>query len=554
MAAGDLRDLTPEEQEILDGKARKGGTGSMRDLTPEEAKALAGTAAAAGVPGVEFNRESVIDAAKQVATLPSRLPGMAMRFPAEIANLLAPAAGYAGSAIADVASSYDQAANQQAMRDLTAGNSLSRYEERYLPQPKTPLGEYARTASDMAGQAATMPGKILANLGIGAASGVASEGAGRYARENDPANEALYRGIAPLVVGGVSALKPNRDARKAASRLVPSLDDLGDASKANRATAAATSATLDPSKVSKGIGNIRKGLQYRNDATPEFQNFDNLLAGKQSDFAPLPQRPALDPRPQPPAKAPVTLDDIDNLRKQLGGIAQSSPNSNVRTAARAAKEQIDDLVSSQNALTGNATEAARQLRLARANEAAKFRAENVAGRIETGELNAASQASMRNADTTGKQALKTLIKPKKGSLRTEAKMAGMDPAEIKQLERVVYGTTLGNIAQKLGTNTLTHGALGAGGATMALTTGNPLWLLPAVGSYSAKKLSGAMTKKQERILDELVRSRSPAAYENMRRVTAPPRRLNAGTTGGILGLRGATYPPLLQADELEGED
>jgi hypothetical protein len=301
--------------------------------------------------------------------------------------------------------------------------------------------------------------------------------------------------------------------------------------------------TYDPAAISKGIAGIGRSLE--DDFGSNIPNTLKLLTEKETKFAPGPPHPALDPRPAPLGKAPVDLDELQTLRKQLGR-PNTDPTEGL--AARQAQGQLDDLlagIDSRHVLSGDAAAATAKLGEARDYWSAMKRAEIVGGRLDLGDLNLHKGGTGTNVNAD-RQAIGALVRPNmKGEI--PAKKFGFNEPEIAQANKVARGEWWDNALRKVGGGVFGHGVVGGIGLTEYMRTGDPEWLVPYATTSGLRGISRGITKSRLRGLDEMVRSRSPAGPFKYN-VTAPPERLKTGYTGALLGL------PAVQRQLLDNED
>jgi hypothetical protein len=260
----------------------------------------------------------------------------------------------------------------------------------------------------------------------------------------------------------------------------------------------------------------------------------------------------------------MTAGNLENARQELVQASQNATNRREAVAARAAINHLDDFaanVSPSDVLRGDAAAARQLYQNARGNWAAASRADTVGGKIELGELNAATANSGHNIDNATKQAIKQLIRPDNRG-RTIAEKMGYSPDEIARMNRVARGTFTGNLSRFI-----SHIFGGGGGLGSFLTAGvggfaaGPAGVaLPAVG-FAAKALSNNSTVRQARLLDEMVRSRSPLAQVGL--LANPRVASNTGTLSALSGLLAARQsnmqpglpnafrPPLLSGSRIQ---
>jgi len=207
----------------------------------------------------------------------------------------------------------------------------------------------------------------------------------------------------------------------------------------------------------------------------------------------------------PPPEAVVTVSNLETLRRSLGHAAKDFTNPTEQLAAKRALADLSDYMAtipSQDVIRGPAAEASQLLKNATGNYAASKRSQQLTEAVESADLNAAAANSGQNIGNATRQRIKSI-------LASDKKSAGYSPEELAQMEAVVRGTRTGNTARIVGNLLGGGGGLGsvvsaAAGAAVA----PPLAALPIVG-YGMKKLSDASVQRQIRLLDEMVRKRSP---------------------------------------------
>jgi hypothetical protein len=262
---------------------------------------------------------------------------------------------------------------------------------------------------------------------------------------------------------------------------------------------------------------------------------------------------ALDDLKASAAKGGITTQKFDAIRQELVSGTQSADGS-VRRAAHLAIDGLDDFLAElkpTQVSKGNAQLASELFKEARANHAATKRLEALGGKLDLGDLNAATANSGQNKDNAIRQAIKQLIRPDKYG-KTQAQKMGFNAEEIAQMNKIARGTSLGNLVRaggNLAGGGLGLGALAAGGVGYYAAGGPEGAALPLAG-FLLKKGGNALTMRQARKLESLVASRSPEA----RRISAlkaaisgPPKKgtdrlpglLSSGLgvgSGGLLGL------------------
>jgi hypothetical protein len=213
----------------------------------------------------------------------------------------------------------------------------------------------------------------------------------------------------------------------------------------------------------------------------------------------------------PPAEAvSATIGNIDTARQALGHIAgDHSYSATDRKAAEIGKRHIDEYLSSVAApdvLAGDAASAAKSLKDAQGNYAAKMRSEQITGAQDIAEGNAAAANSGRNIDNAYRQRFNSILKSDKQSY-------GFSPEELARMESIRNGTLTGN-TMRLAGNLMG----GGGGFGAAMTAGvgamyNPMLAATPIAGALLKKGADFSTLRQIKALDEAARLRSPMGQE-----------------------------------------
>jgi hypothetical protein len=238
----------------------------------------------------------------------------------------------------------------------------------------------------------------------------------------------------------------------------------------------------------------------------------------------------------PPEGSVVTVTSLDAARKTLNRIAGNYNNPHDQEAARRVIERIDDFIQAGGearpvagapaAPAGGAEdlprlagpagvspqqEAARLIKDARGNAAARFRSDRVTGIEDAAELRAAAANSGQNLGNTLRQRLAGLALDQK-------KMRGFSPQEREAIEQVIRGTASMNTLRYVGNLLGGGGGIGQAGISAmgagfgAATGGVPGAIaggaLPLIGAGS-RAGHNALTSRAIKGADELVRKRSP---------------------------------------------
>lgn len=236
-----------------------------------------------------------------------------------------------------------------------------------------------------------------------------------------------------------------------------------------------------------------------------------------------------------PAGRHVTIDDIESVRRVLNRAGANPLEPAEREASRRAIAAIDNYVSTLDprhvAINPHyAHDVAQEIEGARGNWAAMRRSEDVNNRLEAADLRAASTGSGSNINNAIRQNIRAI-------LTNPRARRGFSREELAQMERIVRGTFAGNAARLLGKLAPT-GAVSGG---IALEMGSHflhgpagLGAVPIAGAI-AKRIGDASTTRQARLLDEMVRGRSPLGRALPQPPPAPVvsnvQRANVGLLG-----------------------
>lgn len=252
----------------------------------------------------------------------------------------------------------------------------------------------------------------------------------------------------------------------------------------------------------------------------------------------------------PPKDSVATISDYRTMRRALGNAARDFNNPTEQLAASAAVRRLDDFlggISETDVAAGDAGAAASKLRESNANYAAGKRSELLDDKKYAADIRSSAANSGQNFSNTARQRVAdVLLRPKE--------KAGYSPEEIAQMEKVVRGTIPGNLARRGGNllggggglGQLGSGAVGGlagayfGDAAGAVIGGAAL---PAAG-HGLKALERASTARQLRILEELIRSRSPLMLQRQSEIASAPYNPRTLAGYGLLGSMGT-----LQGDE-----
>lgn len=364
---------------------------------------------------------------------------------------------------------------------------------------------------------------LPAQIAAGTASGAGIDAADALTRGEDPltgaASGALFGGAGPVVgrgigkvVEGAQSLMGNKPPA------LPTSDALKDAYRAAINHPEVQAVQIKPEAVSDLATKmendlLKQGFRARpGQGGPVFDTIDELKN----------------------APGPVSVQDIDSVRKALGQVGKGIPTPD-SAAARAVTAHLDDFLPNlrpSDVLAGDATKAASIMDEARGNYAAAKRSDTLQGKIDAAELQAASANSGANLENALRQRVKDILNSPK--LR-----AGFSDEEKLMMQRIVRGSAPANIIRAVGNLLGGGGGLGAivtGGAGM-MATGSPAAFIAPLAGAAVKKIGNRMTEAQLAKLDEMIRLRAPASEAaNMVRQSLAARRARAITNAGRVGM------------------
>ena len=245
----------------------------------------------------------------------------------------------------------------------------------------------------------------------------------------------------------------------------------------------------------------------------------------------------------------VSVADLDTARQALGNLAKEKdaigqPTAEAAAAGRAISK-IDDFLPNldqSDLLAGDASKANAILGEARANYKAYKQSSLVDTKADNAQLQAASTYGGGNINNATRQAFRPMLK------NNAAGASGFSPEALDQLNQVVTGGPVGNIARQLGrlapTGPVNMGihlgaALGTGGATIPL----------AIGAYGAKKIGEGITASEVAKLGQIIRSQSPLYASRAAQATPPATPSMGGLSPSQLALLRST---LLSSQQFPG--
>lgn len=435
-------------------------------------------------------------------------------------------ANFAGEMLEKVpgmAPTPEQASQRQQLRDLT--EPARDVVPKYVPQAETLPGKFAQTAAEFVpGTVGALKGSVARGVGIGAASGAASETGGQAAEAlgADPTTEAVVRAITPLPVAGLASIPKRVPATAPASQELKKIS-----SELFKAPEVAEVRIAAPA-VSRGLSSIKSELEQTIDPAMMKETWARLGAEEALHATEPAGKMSALTKVGPTVKGDVSVKDLSTLREELGEIAQTfSPNRSGkdRLAATVAIGKIDDFLAGikQPDLTaGNAALASKLIQDARGNYAAAMRGQTMEILMENATLKAGGANSGRNFNNALRQEFKALtLRPKKGrGGKSLAQQMGFSPSEIAQMKKVTHGTWTGNRARNVANllqGNIAGVALLGGGVGQSLYSQDPSYLAAAAGlrgvGHGARRIGEASTTRQANLASEMTRGRSPLARQ-----------------------------------------
>lgn len=346
----------------------------------------------------------------------------------------------------------------------------------------------------------------------------------------DPSNPAFMERVVDLA-GVTTPMAPKVGAtiEPTVAAAAPTVEALYDAANAGYKQARNSPFSVEGGAVRDLAGNIQTGLTEK---------------GILKEFAPDTHAVLSHLQTAEPGSV-ATGGNLISIREALRQASQNFTNPREAKAANEAISILDRFIETpppESVLAGSASEFARTAADARGNYAAASRGELIADELETARRNAASANSGRNVDNAERQRFNAITK-------SDKKSAGFSDEELAQMDKIIFGTPVGN-ALRTGGNMLG----GGGGVAAPVVAGigatfNPLLAAAPVAGWLMKKGADAMTARNINKLDEMVRSRSPLAREMPEQVGLTPAQ-EAGRTLLIRSLLNPTLPNYQQDNDL----
>lgn len=371
-------------------------------------------------------------------------------------------------------------------------------------EPKTALGGFAKTGAEFLPAAVGGPeglgAKLLTRVAVPAA---VSETAGQLTK--DTAAEPWARAAGALAGGVGAPMAVQKFKAMAAARNVaaatPSAENLLSTAGKQFEDVKASDLVIKPAAVEGMAKDIKTELL--NDG------FHPDTGNQKGVFNALDRLEALGKQP-----GGVTPKDMEVVRKNLVGAKTDMDQSTAKAARDATKSFMDkySTLGQGDVLNGDAQKTFGTLKDAIGNYAAGKRSNTITGKIDLGNLNAATAGSGANEDNALRQAFKQLARPVNNTNIPKWQRLGFNKDEGAAIEQAARGTVTGNTARYLGKAAPTgivSAAMSGGAGHMA---GGPIGAvaLPVAG-YIAKKIGDLSTKRAVAAVDSLVRSRSPLA-------------------------------------------
>lgn len=385
-----------------------------------------------------------------------------------------------------------------------------------------PLGVTALGA-----RALGVTGPIGQRIVAGGLSGAGISAADAAARGEDIGTAAGIGGIVggalPAIGGAVGKIGQNVRSYLGA----PTSAELGTATDAGYAALRGSGLEIKPQAMQSAINEIRLDQQIHPRSAPTVSGILDDAANK-GIMSPLTG-----------AKAGVKFDDIDALRKELGGIARNYSAPTEQKAARDAIRGLDDYlakISPSDVLSGDAKQVAALASESRANAAAEFRTRALDAVRQRAEDQAGSAASGMNVENAYRQQLRAFIRPDNKGI-SPAKTEGFTPQEINRMRVASRGTSFPNMLRLVG-NVLGggHGLMAGAGLATSYQTGDPRYAMAVGAGYGARRISNAMMRNRAEMLGRMAASRSPLATTMGTSGPAGPGLDPGPIQAGLLGM------------------
>jgi hypothetical protein len=335
---------------------------------------------------------TLTDVAKQLASGVAETPENLLATPARISNLAQRGINWAVHQVAPD-SAMDKAGQDVVSRDEALSNSIYNAlpaPSKYLPQPETTAGQYARTVGNMLPTAALGTGSVLMRLiGQGVIPGLASEAAGQATQGTE------YETPARIA----AALLTSRSGPKAA---LPTSEDVAAQASKNFDDFRSAPVTIKPDVVENAVKNAKNDLTAKGlSQSPAYSMGDQYLGNT----------------------TPVSLNQLQETRSILGKAANRTDTPE-GYAALQVKNHIDNLFDSlqpsDTVVGANALpQALNDLKAGRQNTAVAHRLALLEGKQQAGADNAAVNVT-HDDDLAVRKQLNSLLKNRASMRRLSA--------------------------------------------------------------------------------------------------------------------------------------
>lgn len=419
-------------------------------------------------------------------------------------------------------------------------NDANQNDRGYIPadyQPQSRATRFIKTGAEYAGPGLLMGGEFLPSLVANVlAPAIASEALGQATEGTAAEPYARFAGGllgAGAMHGGMAAAKAGR-LNKAAKAAIPTGENLVNTGSNQFNQAREMGVIAQPGFIDKTAADLREGLKGYDPTNPAVIAA-NRLGGLGKPNAPtlspaqkLQQEMNWESAPATPPAAPVEMNEVELIRKQLSSLRKSA-DAPTRSAAKDAQEIItrnQAALTPENTFSGDASTYAQTMQNAIGNYGAGKRQGTIQGKFNLAELNANSPVGGFDMADKGQALQRTM----------------------KQLARPVYNTNV-PIARKLGFNPEeTQGITDIANGSRLTSFGDlakehlpkPFSVIGGIARY----FGGMSLQRQANALDALVRSRSPLALDMAKNLDPAVVKRLPQRTRGILeslsaGNRGA---------------
>lgn len=203
------------------------------------------------------------------------------------------------------------------------------------------------------------------------------------------------------------------------------------------------------------------------------------------------------------AEAPMSIEELDQLRQQIGRDVASSPDEGERRMGTIMRNAIDDFIE---------------------------RAGGSPDLLEARELNT-RVTKLRNLDQLDDKAARRASRTGSGGNKENALRQNVDrfiddtgnlsPAEAEAARRVVDGTPTGNVLRQVGKLSPEGNGLGFAVHAVGGVTSHGATLPLAAGGFVAKRVSEALTRRNVQALRDIIATGGEAAQEVSRQLADP---------------------------------